>query len=147
MEDVIGKVLTAEEVNSFADGTNLWIETDIPNRAVFLGVKEGNGIYSLAGSRKFSVIDVGSLCIAKEWLYKEQPKKERPTKWYKLNQNSLIEDEEEKIVITKGTKVSSKYDIDENNGLRITIRSGEYKGREFLLSMIELDSIPDVEEG
>lgn len=147
MESAIGRLLTAEEVKSFEDGTHVWIKTDIPTRRVFVGVKDGTGIYNLDGARKFSVIDIGSLCTAKEWLYKEPPKIERPTKWYELNQDSLIEEEEEKIVITKGTKVSSKYDIDENNGLRITIRSGEYVGREFLFSMIELDSIPDVEEG
>jgi hypothetical protein len=147
MDSVIGRLLTAEEVKSFEDDTHIWIETNIPTRRVFVGVKDGNDICNLDGARKFSVIDIGSLCIAKEWLYKEPIRQEAPTKWYELNQCSLIEDEEEKLVIKKGTKVSSKYDIDENHGLRVTIQSGELKGREFLFSVVELDSIPDIVEG
>lgn len=139
MQRAIGKTLTVEEVELFDDETHIWIETDIPYRNVFLGVKKGNGITNLAGARKFSVIDIGSLCIAKEWLYKEPIKEEIELKQYILNQDSVIEDEEEKILISKGTKVSTNYCIDENNGLRVTVQDGKYKGREFIFSMIELE--------
>lgn len=142
MDTAIGRELSAKEVEALKDGTNIWIETNIPSRNVFLGIKEGNGILNYEGkARKFSVIDVGFLCIAKEWLYKEPPKIEAVSKEYVLKQNSVIEDEEEKIVILKGTKVSSQYSIDENDGLRVKIRDGEYKGREFIFSMIELNEI------
>lgn len=138
MESAIGRTLIAEEVESLKDGSCIWVETDIPRRGVFLGIKQGKEITNLAGMGRFLVADVGELCICKEWLYEEPPEKERELKYYFLKQDSLVEDEEESIVVTKGTRVSSYYCIDKNNGLRVTVEEGHYKNREFIFSMVEL---------
>lgn len=62
--DTTGKVLNRYEVEALKDGTNLWIETNVP----MLAVKEGFKINSLSGEPIFSIKDIEILCTAKEYL-------------------------------------------------------------------------------
>lgn len=68
LNSAIGKTLSYENVESLANGTKIWIESEIPARNVFVGIKENDDITNLAGERQYSVADVGTICIAKEWL-------------------------------------------------------------------------------
>lgn len=68
MKGIVGKSLSYQEVKALPNGTHIWIESDIPDRNVFLGIKNRNDINNLDGKRKYSIEDVGLICIAKEWL-------------------------------------------------------------------------------
>ncbi|MBU3186589.1 hypothetical protein [Clostridium estertheticum] len=57
---------------------------------------------------------------------------------YILINNSTISNKTGGIVIVKGTKVSSSDSIDENDGIEVTIITGEHKDMKVIFSISEL---------
>ncbi|GEM_PF-5872308 len=68
MKSDIGKQLNYDEVKELKDGTKIWIESDFPERNVFIGIKKDKVITSIDEKVKWAIgEDFKVLCKAFEW--------------------------------------------------------------------------------
>lgn len=115
MESAIGKKLSFEEVKELSDGTHIYVESNYPERNIFIGIKQGEVITNLAGRALWAIAeDFKALCTAYEWKYKTQMNGlERLLSNIKIYQEAGVLEEEFQVFINEDPNLNSISELNE----------------------------------